>query len=413
MFFELSDIATRHPPLLVPQCGACGIYRSCNSPKMPVTGQGRMGVLIIGEAPGEQEDSRNSQFVGPAGQMLREVLTELGIDLDVDCWKTNALICRPTSDNGKKIENRTPTVKEMEYCRPTVLQTIERLNPKVIIPLGAIPVRSLIGHLWKEDVGKIFRWAGWKIPSQALNAWICPNFHPSYVLRSRDNADKNHKVLRLWFKRYLSEAFELQSRPWTKVPKYKNDVRIELDQTRAAIEIRKFIERGGVYSLDYETNMLKPDRKNREIVSCAISDGKETLAYPWLPETRQATFDLLTSGVPKIGANTKFETRWSYAEFGSHPGFEDWKWDCMTNAHVLDNRPSISSVKFQAFARLGQPSWDEYVKPYFKTANKDGSNRIREIDMRSLLIYNGIDALVEFKIAVAQRKEYRDRGGVL
>src|ERR1022692_2317444 len=95
-FFNKTGVTSSKKPLaLVPQCGSCGLYQTCLSPKMPVSGGGRRGILVVGESPGETEDRENTQFVGKTGNYLRSVLRDLDVNLDEDCWKTNSLICRP------------------------------------------------------------------------------------------------------------------------------------------------------------------------------------------------------------------------------------------------------------------------------------------------------------------------------
>lgn len=93
-------------------CEKCGLYKHCISPKMPYTGGGRKKILIIAEAPGKIEDEKNIQLIGRCGQELRTVLSDLGLDLDADFWKTNAVTCfvNPkvsvyTSDGYKRILN--------------------------------------------------------------------------------------------------------------------------------------------------------------------------------------------------------------------------------------------------------------------------------------------------------------------
>lgn len=396
-FFSASEVKTKKPTSgsLIPKCGACGLYKGCNSPKMPVTGEGRKGILFIAEAPGEEEDRHNEQLIGEAGRLLRSVLLELDIDLDLDCWKTNAIICRPPG-------NRTPTEAEVDYCRPNVTKAIRELKPRIVIPLGGVAVRSLLAPYWRDNIKAISPWVGWQIPSQAINAWIAPTFHPSYVKRSEDNNEG--PVVKLWFKRHLENAVSLRGRPWDRVPNYVDEVEVIKDTDKAARYIRKMIEKGGPVAFDYETNRLKPDPDNGEIVCCSVCwKGKKTIAYPWHGKAVEATAELLRSELPKWGANTKFEDRWSRAKLGV--AVNNWQWDSMLSAHHLDNRRGITSVKFQAFVRLGQAVWDAHIKPFLETANAEGLNRIHEIDLRSLLLYCGLDSLMEYKICELQRIE--------
>lgn len=395
-FFEASVVPDRrHHPSLIPRCGACGLHKTCISPKMPVTGEGKLGILVIAEAPGEEEDEKNEQFIGPAGQVLRQSLQKFGFDLDRDCWKTNALICRPEN-------NKTPTPDQIDYCRPNLTNTINKLKPRVIVPMGGAAVRSLLGPYWRDDPGKISQWVGWQIPLQKLNAWVTPTYHPSYVLRSEK--EREGAVIKLWFERHLRAAFELEGYPWDVVPDYRRQIKIVMDPDEAAEWIRDRLGRGGLFSFDYETNRLKPDAENAEIICCSICwAGAETIAYPWVGEAIQATREFVQSDVKKIGANNKFESRWSRRIL--EVGVKNWVWDTMQCAHVLDCRPGITSVKFQGFVRLGVEDWSANMKAYLHDTREDGTNRIREADLRSLLLYCGLDSLIEFHIAVIQKRE--------
>lgn len=366
---------------------------------MPVAGQGERGILIVAEAPGELEDSCNTQLVGEPGQLLRERLAANGIDLDRDCWKTNAIICHPK-------DGRTPTEAEIEYCRPNLKNTIDALKPRHIMPLGIIATKSLLGPFWKDDTsfGSMAQWVGWQIPFQEWNCWVTPNYHPSYVLRSREERDG--PVVGVWFNRYLESHLRLTGRPWGVVPNYDADVKIVMDPERAAEWIRDRIQRDGAFAFDFETNCLKPESDGAEIVCCSICwAGRETIAYPWVGSAIAATGEFIASGVPKIGASD-LEDRWSRFVFGR--GVNNCVWDTLLGAHLLDNRKGITSVKFQAMVKCGYSDWSGAVKPYLKGDGGNGKNRIRELDLRTLLKYCGIDSVVEYEIAVRQREEYRN-----
>ena len=383
----------------IPKCGACGLDKGCCSPKMPVTGRGERGILVVAESPGAEEDSSNTQLVGAAGQLLRERMWAVGIDLDRDCWKTNALICRPP-------DNRTPTELEIEFCRPNLKNTIDALKPRQIMPLGLVAAKSLLGPFWKDDssFGSMGQWVGWEIPFQEWNAWVTPNYHPSYVLRSRDERDG--PVVDVWFNRYLAAHARTAGRPWDVVPNYGSEVQIIMDPDRAASWIRDRMQRPGPFSFDFETNCLKPESDGAEIVCCSICwNGRETIAYPWVGEAMAATGEFIASPVPKVGASD-LEDRWSRRIFGH--GVRNLVWDTTLGAHLLDNRKGIVSVKFQAFIRCGISDWSAAVKPYLRGDGGNGKNRIRELDLRTLLKYCGIDSRVEYEIAVSQRKEFKN-----
>jgi hypothetical protein len=247
-------------------------------------------------------------------------------------------------------------------------------------------------------------WTGWRIPDQTRNAWICPNWHPAYLLRSND------PVLDLWFRRHLESGVELigAERPWENgLPDYPKLIRREHDPERAAGILRKMRERGGPIAFDYECNMLKPDGPDAEIVSCAVCwRGKRTIAFPWVGDARSEMREILADGtIPKIAQNLKFEDRWTRREFGRSPK-RGWAWDTMLASHLLDNRGGVCGLKFQAYVRLGVPPYDAAVSDLLKAPSARERNRIRETDLADLLLYNGMDALLTYQIAQQQRREF-------
>lgn len=360
---------------------------------MPYSGQGKRGVLIVAEAPGKTEDETGTQLVGKAGKLLRQRLAAIGVDLDRDCWKTNALICRPDG-------NRTPTPDEVGHCLPNLMNTINATNPRVIIPLGGVALSAVIGRLWQDEVGAIGTWAGFRIPTHKWDAWVCPSWHPSFLLRQEDAA------LNLWFDKHLTAAFELEGRPWPDgPPDFRKQVECIIDPNKAAVIIREMIKRGGLCSFDYETNMLKPDGPDARIVACSICwRGKKTIAYPWLGDAITATQEFLKSPLPKVGANVKFEDRWTRRIFGHR--VRGWAWDDNLGAHLADNRPGITSIKFQSFVRYGLPIWNKHIEPFLKSKGTREANQVlREIDIQDLLLYCGLDSLMEYLVGVDQMRE--------
>jgi len=208
----------------------------------------------------------------------------------------------------------------------------------------------------------------------------------------------------LFFERHLQAMSELSGRPWENLPDYEGQVRIEMDVDAAADWLYR-IRDEDVVSFDYETNMLKPDSGQARIYSCAVCvNGEQTIAYPWHGKAVQATGVLLRSSTKKIGANIKFEERWTQRMFGH--GVRNWAWDDNLGVHVIDHRSNITSVKFQAFVLLGFGLWNSKVEQFLEgPPNKP--NRIAEIDMMSLLRYNGLDAVLEYHVARKQKEWFR------
>lgn len=392
-FFKAVTLTAAAPPSLVAKCGACGLFKNCQSPKMPVSGRGRRKILIVGEAPGKNEDREGKPFVGISGQKLSAAFDRAGIDLRKDCWLTNAIICRPAG-------NAKPTANQIAHCRPNLTRAIRELNPEVIIPVGEAAVKAVLTGLWREDIGTIGRWVGWKIPCRDLDAWICPIWHPIYLLRQEDPA------LEIWFQRYVNRIAKIEGRPWGAAkPDLTKKIEVITNPKKAARRIRGILLLGDLPStFDLETNCKNPDHPKAEIVCCSICfEGHTTIAFPWAGAAIDAMAEYLRSRGPKRGANIKFEERWILAKLGFP--VKNWVWDCMQAAHIADNRRGITSVKFQFFIREGFSVYDEAIKPYLQEADAEGFNRIGEVDLRKLLIYCGIDSYAEYQIAESQMKE--------
>ncbi len=391
-FSETTWKATGSRVPALPRCGLCGLRQKCISPHMLTTGKGKRKILFVAEAPGEQEDREGVQLIGAAGQVLRKVLRGLGVDLD-DCWKTNAVICRPP--------NNEISDKYIDACRPTLLKTIRELQPRVIVLLGISAVKSLIGTEWQRDIGPLTRWLGWTIPSATYGAWLCPTYHPSYVLRMNEDA-----VLVRMMREHLKRALALEKREVKGkiLASLQSQVECVLDGDVARKRILDLAGAEGTLAFDYETTGLKPDRTDQRIVSCSFClNGEDTFACMMDDRCLRALSKVLCSEMGKVASNLKFEERWTRAKLGH--GVVNWEWDTMVAAHILDNRPGITSLKFQAYVRFGIPDYEAAVAPYLKARDSNGVNRLGQIAPRDLLLYNGIDSLLEYRLAMLQRQE--------
>ena len=187
------------------------------------------------------------------------------------------------------------------------------------------------------------------------------------------------------------------------MPDYESQVE-RVGVSKAARFLREVIRRGGRASWDLECTTLKPESGEAEIVCCAVCwEGKKTFAFPWHGEVIEAMRDFLLSPVKKIAANMKYEDRFVSRKLGVE--VKNWHFDTMQAAHIEDNREGVTSLKFQAFVRLGQGGYDEHIESYLKSKNSNKANQIKRLSMRELLLYCGMDALLEFKLAEIQMRE--------
>jgi DNA polymerase len=124
-------------------------------------------LMLIGEAPGRQEDEQGKPFVGDAGQLLNGMLRAIGIRRE-DIYLANVIKHRPP-------RNRNPSAGEIKACLPWLIEQIQRVDPKLIVPLGNFALRRFDPRAKIGDVrGKCFLWKG---------RMIIPTYHPSYVRR--------------------------------------------------------------------------------------------------------------------------------------------------------------------------------------------------------------------------------------
>ena len=130
-------------------------------------------VLIIGEAPGSQEDARGEPFVGPAGRLLDRALAAAGLAERV--FITNTVFWRPPGD-------RNPSAQEQAVCAPFLDRTITLLRPRVLLLLGAVSTRSVL----KQDGGILSvrgRWFEHVSDDGTLKTPALPTLHPAFLLR--------------------------------------------------------------------------------------------------------------------------------------------------------------------------------------------------------------------------------------
>lgn len=404
-FFSKSTLLrSTKPKSNFAQCGSCGLYKTCSSPKMKVRGKGRRKILIVLDMPEERDDMYGKPLSGKIGRVVREKFQYHGLDVFEDCWVTYSIICY----NGE----RAPDPKQVNYCEPNLRKTIKQLNPISVFLLGDTAIRSVISEAWNKKVGdKAKAFYGQKIPYQTTNTWLLPIASASWIVANRRLETKANPVVEKLFDRQLESALSvIDERPWDVVPDYKSKVEVCLDPREVRSIIKQQLKRSEFSAFDYETNMLKPDCKKSKLVSNAICyDGERTIAYPMLNGMIKATQAYLRSPSKKIASNLKFEERWSRAFLNTR--VRNWYWDTMIAGHVLDRKKGAASVKFQAFVLLGIPIWNKHIEPLLGSEEDDGGysvNQIDEIDMLDLLIYDGLDAIVEYLVAEKQIQNYNN-----
>lgn len=169
--------------LLPSRCAKCPLK---DAPVVQGYGPGD-GLVILGEAPGNTEVSRQQPFIGPAGRLLRVVLRQVGIDPDEEVYFTNAVLCHPPG-------NKTPGIAQVRCCRPRLEEELALIAPTKILSVGGT---ALTAVLRADKAVPITRWHGrgfWTewggnaptgLPVGRM-VYTLPTFHPAAVLRDSE-----------------------------------------------------------------------------------------------------------------------------------------------------------------------------------------------------------------------------------
>ena len=177
----MSDTAPNdHEQLMaeILQCAACRLRLTRNNAVL-YRGPIDAPLMLVGEAPGQQEDTFGKPFVGPSGQLLSRLLARAGI-IESRVYLCNVVKCRPPT-------NRNPTQTEIRCCRPWLVGQIQLVKPNVIIAMGKVatialtetrgPMNVLLDH---DDL----TCSVCKDPSDIP---IIPIYHPAYLIRRLDD----------------------------------------------------------------------------------------------------------------------------------------------------------------------------------------------------------------------------------
>ncbi|TMG76966.1 MAG: uracil-DNA glycosylase [Betaproteobacteria bacterium] len=150
-------------------CQACGLRKTCTQTVFGV-GDEQADWLLVGEAPGAEEDARGEPFVGQAGRLLDSMLAAINLKRGDNVYICNVLKCRPPG-------NRNPEPFEVGQCSPHLLRQLELIKPKLILAMGRFAVQALLST--EASIaslrGRLHRYQG--VP-------LIVTYHPAYLLRN-------------------------------------------------------------------------------------------------------------------------------------------------------------------------------------------------------------------------------------
>lgn len=153
----------------VAACTACGLCKSRTNTVFGV-GDRQAQWMLVGEAPGAEEDARGEPFVGQAGRLLDNMLGAIDLKRGANVYIANVLKCRPPN-------NRNPEPNEVAQCSPYLIRQIALIRPRLIVAMGRFAAQTLLNSdaSISSMRGKVFRYQG--VPTVVT-------YHPAYLLRS-------------------------------------------------------------------------------------------------------------------------------------------------------------------------------------------------------------------------------------
>lgn len=176
----------------VRECTRCALHRSRTQTVFGV-GDTSAEWMVVGEAPGAEEDRQGEPFVGAAGQLLNAMLAAIELPRET-VFIANILKCRPP-------DNRDPRPEEVEQCLPYLQRQVELLRPKIILAFGRVAAQNLLGT--DTPLGKL---RGSVHRFGVLNTPVVVTYHPAYLLRSPGEKRKAWEDLKFARRMYAELA---------------------------------------------------------------------------------------------------------------------------------------------------------------------------------------------------------------
>lgn len=371
-----------------PNCTLCPLHADAEHVCLMGSGSKKARLMIIGEAPGEREDESHRAFVGPAGQLLDELLREAGLQRS-DFYVTNAAKCRPPN-------NRTPTRGEIKICSSTYLpREIDTVRPDLVLLLGNAALQACLGRSGITKYrGQVYEAHGTK---------YFPTFHPAAVLRNpRYGPDVQADLKR----------FARLARGEDRSRDLETDVHIARTPEHLEWLCRK-LDTLDVVAFDFETwqreNLKEGGSREYESDSRIITLGLSwkpgqavvvPIAHrskPWRDPSavlRHLKPHLERPSLKLVAHNGKYDCRWGAA----NGLFLKLHFDTMLAAHLLDEN-RFKSLESLASVYFGMDPWD--------IAGAVDKGNLYEAPLKLLCKYNGQDCDWTLRLYYALRDELK------
>jgi uracil-DNA glycosylase family 4 len=397
-----------------PDCGNCGLYKESKNPQIGVFGKGKKKILILTKAPTKEQDENNNLFLGGATKLFEQELKKVGIDLYEDCFVTSALGCRTSVSENHKLK------KNVDFCRNRVRNTIKKIKPSTILCLGTLSLYAIFGE--KNGVEQVTgisveNFRDFLIPCYEYGCNVVAIHHPVAALQNEDDVFWTA----LWKKDLEFFAKNINT-PVKKEIEHKTKVNCLYDYeeiVNALTELKTNPPKWCCH--DYEgtgTDIFIEGSRIETIAFAPIYDisdyNRETQVAYAFPYQRQNHFTedqqkhikqlwieyLNNEKINKVAHNINLEYSWELVGFETDT--QGYYWDSMVVANQMNCTPGTRGLKHLALMYEGQKGYGSEAKSYFERKQENGLNYIHEFPLNKLLLYNGLDALLNAYIFAEQ-----------
>lgn len=337
-------------------------------------------VMIVGEAPGHDEDLVGTPFVGASGTLLRTVVEDVGLD-EFGIVYTNVVRCRPPN-------NAAPSAKQIKACTPKLLAEIERFGPTMVILLGNIPLKAVLGE------SGITAWRGSRLERD--HVIYVPTFHPAYILRNNMELPT--------FVEDLQKVYDILSDNDNRSVVYEYDIRLVAGEADAK-EMYEAILAACMVSWDTESRNSRPYATGSRMIMLSFAVDRPTKrAWAVLPDNAK-----VVAYCKKILCNENIKVICHNAKYDQHVVKQAWGidvpnivGDSMIASWVLDSTPGRHGLKHLAGRYLGMYEYNRELDVYHAQnpksdpSKKGGDQSLVPVDI--LAPYAAMDAIATLEL---------------
>ena len=372
-------------------CDACPLrerWDEIETPRMEATTTADdPDILVLGEAPGRNEDERGEIFVGKTGSFLRDMIPA---KWDSRLVYQNTVRCRPK-------DNRTPTPKEVYQCSKYLEDDVDRYNVKAILAVGGTPMDALLGRDLKRTSILLDHGVPYPVRLGGRVLWAYSIFHPSYVMRLKGKFDEG-PVYPVWKADIRNFFRDVDSWPKPRIWKF-DPKNVIIPQNREEAAALRDKMRGPI-AVDIETANtlrkdpkagLRPYNKGSLILSASLSDGEVTMAFsvdhPQGPNPWGMEFLLETVETRHwVAHNAAYELAWLIYFHAVHNRTREIHLfeDTMALARLYFKRETIQGLDIVSRIVLGTN---------VKALSNLNTERMLSYTLNETLTYNGLDSM--------------------